>query len=117
MEINFNCSTDMSDWFSISKRFERFKIYRLKKRINQLIGLPENTTEGFVYAASAKTIPTSSNGVGSLPPVMQFLPSLSLTERSVLSYFTHGASRVTCCHANVGALPLDRSNGSLKSHP
>jgi hypothetical protein len=37
----------------------------------------------------------------SLPLEVQFLPSLSATDRSLLYHFAHEASRITSCHVNV----------------
>lgn len=54
-----------------------------------------------MYATSLKPLPPSERELDALPTELQFLPSLSVTERSLLSHFTHEASRVTCCHANV----------------
>ena len=61
----------------------------------------EDATDGFVYAASRNHIPNLGSRVGSLPLELQLFPSLTGTERLLLYYFTHEASRITCCHVNV----------------
>jgi hypothetical protein len=76
---------------------------RLDTGSDQLtIFVSDNTTDGFVYAVSSKQPPTLENNSGDwLPLTLKTLPSLSVTERSLLFHFMHKASHITCCHAKV----------------
>jgi hypothetical protein len=61
----------------------------------------ENTTDGFVYAASAPFLSAAENLSHIFPQEIQLLPSLSRVERLLLHHFTHDASRITCCSSHV----------------